>query len=367
MTYSLKSLLKAGAVAVVVLGATPAFAAGADTNAGTVITNDAVVDYSVGGVAQTQITYLTQPSARNQITVDRKVTLLVAQLGSATTTVVNGQTQAATTFTVQNTTNGVIDIGLAAANLATGTAAPNGGSADAFNVGTFTYYLDNGTTAGVFDAGDTLITYLDEMAEDETRTVHVVASIPLSATNGQKAVVSLTGTAELGGTAGTEGAVLTNTTGANTAGVDNVFADASGTDDNQTTPDGKHSARDDYTVSTATLAVQKIATVISDPINGTSSPKMIPGAVVEYCIAITNSGSVAATGVSINDNISALPVTYDSVFGVKTNGTISAGVCTAGAGTGSFAAGVVSATGLTVGIGAAPANTNALVFRVTIN
>ena len=90
-------------------------------------------------------------------------------------------------------------------------------------------------------------------------------------------------TAEAGGAAATQGAVLTATAGANTAGVDTVFADGAGTSD--AANDGKISAKGDYTVSAAVLTVNKYATLISDPINGATNPKMIPGAVVDGSIA----------------------------------------------------------------------------------
>ena len=53
----------------------------------------------------------------------------------------------------------------------------------------------------------------------------------------------------------------------------------------------------------ATLTVTKLSTVVSDPVNGTSNPKNIPGAVVEYCILMQNPGSGTATNLVGNDNI----------------------------------------------------------------
>jgi len=41
----------------------------------------------------------------------------------------------------------------------------------------------------------------------------------------------------------------------------------------------------------AVLVVEKTSTVISDPVNGTSNPKLIPGAIVEYAITVRNVGS----------------------------------------------------------------------------
>ncbi|WP_407873988.1 DUF11 domain-containing protein [Qipengyuania nanhaisediminis] len=40
-----------------------------------------------------------------------------------------------------------------------------------------------------------------------------------------------------------------------------------------------------------TLNVSKVSTVISDPVNGTTNPKAIPGATVEYLITVTNTGA----------------------------------------------------------------------------
>src|SRR3546814_13991767 len=73
--------------------------------------------------------------------------------------------------------------------------------------------------------------------------------------------------------------------------------------------DGSHSDNDDYTVQTATLAVTKTSRIISDPVNATSNPKLIPGAVIEYCIAVANNGSAAATSVVITE-IGKAPCRY---------------------------------------------------------
>ncbi len=43
----------------------------------------------------------------------------------------------------------------------------------------------------------------------------------------------------------------------------------------------------------ATLTLVKTSSVLSDPINGTSNPKMIPGAIVQYSILVSNTGPTA--------------------------------------------------------------------------
>lgn len=49
----------------------------------------------------------------------------------------------------------------------------------------------------------------------------------------------------------------------------------------------------------ANLSVTKISSVLSDPVNGTTNPKAIPGALVDYLITISNSGVSAADSGSV--------------------------------------------------------------------
>jgi uncharacterized repeat protein (TIGR01451 family) len=352
MTNKLKKLAGASAVVIAAMGVTPAFAAG--TTSGSTITNTATLNYKVATVSQTAIT------ASNSITVDRKVNLTVAEVGSSTTSVVPGQVEAVTTFTVTNNSNATIDIGLAASQLSGGTA-PFAGGTDNFDVTSVTLYVDTNGDGSYTSGTDTAVTYLDELAADATRTVFVVASVPIGQVNDDIAAVVLTGTAKESGTAGTQGATITATAGANTAGVDTVLADAAGSDD--AVYDGTHSARDDYKVAAPVLTVAKISRVIDDPVNGTSNPKMIPGATVEYCITVANSSTGAtATNMVITD---ALPsqTTYVSSFGVYEGGSVASSVCSGGTSTGSFGSGTVTGN---LGSLAASA-TKTVYFRVTIN
>ena len=90
MTSKLTYVGAIGMTAIALIAASPAYAAG--TTAGTTITNNVTVDYQVGGVAQGQQT------ASNSFVVDRKINLLVEEVGSVTTEVVPGQSNAVTTF-----------------------------------------------------------------------------------------------------------------------------------------------------------------------------------------------------------------------------------------------------------------------------
>lgn len=354
MTSKLTYMGVIGLAALSSVAATPAFAAG--TTAGTTITNTATVDYQVGGVAQGQ------QSASNNFTVDRKINLLVEEVGTVTTNVVPGQTNAVTTFQLTNSSNETLDFALVATQIVGGTAAHGG--TDTFNTNNVRIYRDNTATGtiGSWDAGDTLIaTHVDELVVDTAIRLFVVADIPAGLANGAVAGVTLRATAREGGLAGTQGAVITETTGANTAGKDTVFADIAGVA-GDVARDGSHSDNDDYTVQTATLAVTKTSRVISDPFNNTTNPKLIPGAVVEYCIAVSNTGGAAATSVVIND-----PVPGQLTFNAGTillGGTVTSGTCdfngTAG---GSYAAPNVSGTIASIAAGTA----STLVFRATVN
>ncbi|MFN3423192.1 MAG: hypothetical protein ACK40C_00655 [Novosphingobium meiothermophilum] len=353
MKCTSKLLAATSALALFAFGSSVAHAAG--TTAGTTITNTATINYQVGGISQNAET------ASDTLTVDRKINLTVAETGNSTTVVTPGSVSQVTTFTVTNTSNAALDFALEALQMEGG-AGPHGGT-DNFNVSNVRIFVDTNNN-GVFDSGtDTLVTYLDEMAADETRRVFIVSDVPLGRPNGSVAAVALRATGREAGASGTLGAALVQTTGANTAGMDTVFADVTpGTDDSAR--DAAHSARDSYTVATAELTVAKTSRIVSDPVNGTTNPKMIPGAVVEYCIAVSNgTGATTAASINVNDPLPT-EVTYLSSFGVKVDGTVSAGVCQAdGATAGSESGGVVSGTIATLPGGA----TKTVLFRATIN
>ena len=258
----MKLLASASGIAFSAFAATGAYANG--TTAGSSIVNNVTVNYQVGGVGQTAI------NASNTITVDRKITLTVAEAGTTTTTVAPGQTAAVTTFVVTNTSNDVLDFGLAASQQVGGTG-PHGGT-DNFDVAASALFVDtNGN--GVYDVGtDLAAAFLDEVAADTSRTVFYVANIPAGQANGSVAVVGLTAQAREAGVAGTQGAIVTATVGANTAAEDTVFGDAAGTVTGDLLYDGRAWGRDDYTVAAAALTVVKTSRPISDPFNGTTNP-----------------------------------------------------------------------------------------------
>ena len=60
------------------------------------------------------------------------------------------------------------------------------------------------------------------------------------------------------------------------------------------------------------LQIGKVATTLSDPINGTSGPKSIPGAIVEYTITLVNLGigTVDSNSIVIEDAVPANTALY---------------------------------------------------------
>ena len=342
MTTTARLSVAASLLAVATGIATPAYAAG--TASGTSITNTVNVTYAVGGVAQNPL------SASDTFVVDRKVNLTVTEVGSTTTSVSPGQLAAVTTFDIANLSNATIDVGLLATNL----------TGDAYDVSNFKYYADTNND-GAYTAGtDLQITYLDQVAADGIKRVFVVADIPLGGATGDVANIRLAGTAQEGTTAGTQGATIANS-GVNTAaGVETVLADTNA--NGNTAGDGISFAQDSYTKMAAALSATKTSRVVSDPINGTSNPKVIPGAVVEYCISVSNAAGADATSVAISDTLPTETL-YFSAFGVKVNGTVTSGACNAdGAIAGSEASGIVSGTIPTI----AATQTRTVLFRVTI-
>ncbi len=355
-------LLMSAAAGIAAFGAVPAFAAG--TTANSSIVNTATVNYTVGGVAQTAI------NASNTLTVDRVITMLVTEPGNAATAVVPGQANAVTTFLVTNTSNATLDFGLALAQPASGTTVH--GQTDTFDVTAPTFWINTGPSAGsaTFDPGNSVqVTFLDELAADATRYVFVRGSVPAGETNGEAAGVNLTIQAREAGAAGTQGAIVAQTVGANTAGMDTVFADVAGATD--AARDGQHSARDSYLVGAPVLTVTKTSRVIEDPINTIASgnaanAKMIPGATIEYCIAVANgAGGATATAPVVSDN---LPANTTFVAGsIRLDSPVAGGVCTGGSAGGTFTAapapGNVTGTLSDVTAG----STLGLRFQVTIN
>lgn len=342
MTRCSRMVALAAGTAMIALQTAPAAAEG--VSAGTTITNTATIDFRVGGVDQTAVT------ASDTFEVDRKVNFVITLASDPTTTVSPGQNDAVIAFDVTNLSNDTIDLVLAATQL--------GG--DGFDADNVTIYV--GAANSTFDGTQTQTQLIDQIGEDATVRVFVVSDIALSQVNGDVANLRLSATAHDGETPGTQGAILTSTPGADTDGVETVLADGAGTDDS--TYDGVFTADGSYTVFAASLNVTKTSRVLSDGIS-VSDPKAIPGALIEYCIAVRNGAtSATATNVTVTDVISA-DLTFDGTYGIRVDGTVDgSGNCVDdGVTGGSFASGTVTAP--LTNVEANQART--VYFRATIN
>lgn len=327
------------------------------TTAGTSVSNTATVNYNVGGVAQAPIT-----SAPTSFLVDNRIDLTVSEVGGAATTVVPGQTAAVLTYTVSNTGNSPEGYQLSASNLANGTTLF--GRTDSVDFAGLQVFVD-GNANGTYESGTDTATNINTLAKDATVTVFVVVNIPNGAANAQVANVRLQARAAA---PGTNGATLeTETAGADTAAVDIVFADA-GRDATQT-------ADDQYFVQSAALAISKTSSVVSDPFNGTTQPKAIPGAVIEYVVTIQNTGAVAAGGISVTDTLDANLTFVQGAYTGSTDVEVQNGATTRyvaeqgadGNGDGVNRSGQTLTVNPTVAISVAAGATATVRFRATIN
>jgi uncharacterized repeat protein (TIGR01451 family) len=298
------ALLLALSASVVHAGGTPS---------GTVISNTATLTFSVTGVVQPTVG--SSPTGNSSgagtattFVVDKKVNLTVTTTDSSFVSVAPGSTAQVLTFSVTNTGNDVQDFALSSSQRANGTTLFGG--TDNFDATACSQFVESGATAGYQAAQDTA-TYIDELAADASKTVYVVCSIPATQVNGDVAVVTLQAQARIGGTAGSLGGTLTATSGANTAGVDIVFADGAGSDD--AANDALYSSRDAYKVLSSVLTVTKTVSLVCDPVDGTTNPKNIPGAIVRYAVTVANAGSAAASGIltTVQDVLNA-NLTFDA-------------------------------------------------------
>jgi uncharacterized repeat protein (TIGR01451 family) len=349
MTSKLKTLVASTSVMALLMSGAPAMAAG--TQAGSTIENSVSVTFEVNGETQTA-----PPVASNEFVVDRKIIFDVNTSDSVSTTVNPNSTENVLEFTLENTSNDTLDFALTIANLVNGSATTNGDGADSFNADNIFYCVDN-DDSGTCDPGEENVN-VNDLGPDESRTIWVYGDFPITTPDGAVAGVSLTAVG-----LDSAGAALTDDSGDldDAAAVQNVFAD---TDENNS-----EAAVDNYLSAAAVLSVAKLSRVVSDPISGTTNPKAIPGAVIEYCITVDNTGSAAASNVVITDDLDQVSPSaeYNAAFTPLKNGTgVTTGVCDADGA--ADAAAYVSATNdISSTLATVPAGEmRTLIFRVTI-
>lgn len=283
-----KALL--GGVALIASGGT---AQAAGTEAGTSIQNTASVSYTVGGVNTSA------NSNTATFVVDKKVNLTVH--GGVVTQTAIGTNDQVTAFQVTNLTNATQDFKLTIDQQSL--SVPILGL-DNFDVGNIRVFVDSNGN-GTYEAGVDTATFIDELAPDTSVTVFYVGNIP-NTPGADVAIVSLSAQAAAGGQVGQLGAVLAATSvlqGDSPSTVDIVFADVAGTWD--AARDGIARAFNAFKISTAAVSMTKVATVVSDPVNLLVNPRAIPGAVIQYCLTVSNAGPGLATGLDISDVVPA--------------------------------------------------------------
>jgi hypothetical protein len=344
--------------------AVPFAAQAAGTASGTSITNTATVVYSVGSVTQPAVS--TGPTGT--FVVDTKVNLTVQRVDAARVTSIPSGTHYLT-YRVVNNGNNTQDFALQTI----ATADPFGGT-DNFDANNVQVFVDSNGD-GLYTAATDTMTFIDGLVSDATSTVFIVANMPGTQATGDIAAYGLLATTHDAGSAGALGALTVQTAGAGTlTGVDVVFADAANADvTGDAVRDGEASDRSAFIIQTASISVVKSAATYSDPFNGTTNPKAIPGAIMTYTIIVTNAaGGANATNVVITDNLTGSPVTFATQFGDGTNncsageGIVVNGLCnsnTADADNGNFAGNTVTVNGLTINAG----NSATIKFQVVVN
>lgn len=349
----------------------------AGTASGTVVSLGATADYQVGSVIQPTVS----TAAPAQFMVDTRVDLTVAEAGSNYTNVAPGATNQVLTFTVTNTGNATQDFALSAVAVAIGGDDPidTGTNTVDFNPTLVRVYEDVNTNS-IYDAGIDRLDYIDELAADGSVTVIIEADIPNTRVDGDVAAYVLRATAADGGTPGVQGAATVETTGPNNnsllpADADVAFGDGAGLAD--AAYDGMHTAADAFLVASAVISISKSVAVISDPLNGTTNPIIIPGAVMEYTITVFNAAGsgASATALQVTDdlspesaNIAFVTDAYGAATGIRVtapniNGGAATGLTNALDGDqGTFAANVVSVNGISL----APSESATVVYRVQV-
>ena len=261
--------------AIALLASTSVAANAAGTVAGTDILNVAEASYDDNGGGRVVV-----PSNEVTIKVDELLDVTVASSDAGDIPVDPGDTQQVTTYLVTNTGNGTEEFVLSADTTKAG---------DDFDTANPVIYIDaNGD--GVFDINiDTLYTpgsNEPELAPDASVTVFILSDIPGSATDGQRAEVELTATAETG--SGVPGTVFAGAGDGNTDAV--VGASGAEAEDSSF-----------FVIESALVSLVKSAT-IADPFGGTQP---VPGATITYQLVANVSGSGTLNGLVITDDIPA--------------------------------------------------------------
>jgi hypothetical protein len=269
---------------------------GDGTPSGTDVRNQAILSFGDDENALVDIV-----SNVDNFVVDTKIDLVVSTLDVSAVQTQLGKVSVVLKFKVANQGNSIQDFSLSSlrsSNRAFGVKD----NFDAENIRVFVDVNNNGQ----YDEGDDA-TYIDELGIDEEKVVFILADMPSSGiADGSIAVYDLQAQVAKGGAIGLQGDDIISDDRDkedNPLTVQIVFADGEGSVTGDTPKDGKHSSVDAFKISIANMSIQKSSVVISDPINGNTNPKRVPGALIRHCITIQNSGSADVKYVNISDDI----------------------------------------------------------------
>lgn len=270
------------------------------TPSGTNISNIANLNFAINGVSQPAIT-----SNTVFFLVDTKINMaLIEDNGGVPTTVAPGSTRQVIRFKLTNLGNAKQDFQFPLTSMPTGTTAY--GMTDNFTPTICQAYADSSANNGVFDELIDTNTYADELQPDASKYIFVRCDIPASQVDSDFAVMRLRAQAMAGGTTGSLGSGLQQTTGPNTNGVDVVFADPGGPFDAER--DNLVTAFGAYLVKSSKVSVVKTTAPLCDPVNFNTDPKNIPGAYIRYSITIANAAGAGASA-NLNGMTDVLPLT----------------------------------------------------------
>ena len=294
---------------VMMLGVSGAWALG--TDAGTNISNYATLSYEAGGVAQPD-----KNSTTDTFVVDKKIDMILITNNSEHLEVTPGQQDKERNFHFTNEGNADQNFTFTAYNLDSGEKADYNTTADNTDSSHGVQNIeikctDDGGTVTGWSGSFTI-----DVPEDGNLTCLVRSDIRTAAdggADGQVMVIELNATA-----VDSSGNKENETSGADHQGQqDTVFADGaadqthststlgnSGGGNGDTARDGIDVARSGYIIKTPILSATKNSCVVSDPVNNTTNPKRIPGAIIRYMFDIDNTGTGDVNDLNITDTIS---------------------------------------------------------------
>ncbi len=260
------------------------------TTAGTTIDNTASISFSVNGVVQPVVA-----SDTASFVVDRRVDFVVSAEDVTLETIAPTQTGLFLSFLVTNESNDTLDFDLVFRVLADTETFP-GGTATGETMDNISIEVAQnavGTSGG--DATETPVrganrSSIDDLPAEAVIRVHIYSDAPGTLTNGAIPAIELSATA-----LDSAGAALSDDTAAadDPTALQNVFVNGT-----VTLVDA-----DGFQVAAASLSATKDSEVIEDPFNGTTNPKAIPGAFIEYTFVVTNSDTGLASSVVISDTL----------------------------------------------------------------